>query len=270
MRVSTYSLGRFVVDGEHGLMTHSGFDDWIAQRYEELWPELFDEALLAATVQVLAELADGSAALEFGVGTGRIALPLSRAGVPVHGIDVSPAMVARLRTQAGSSAVDVTIGDFTGARVGKEFGLVYLLRNAITNLTTRGAQVNAFRNAAAHLRAGGYFVIENYVPAVRALPPGQTTRVFTATPAHLGYEEYDLAAQIAVSHHYWAIDGAIERFSSSHRYVWPSELDLMAQLAGMTRRSRWGGWQREPFTDQSPSHVSVWQTNRSSTRDAGG
>jgi SAM-dependent methyltransferase len=240
-------------------MSSSGFDAWIAQRYEVLWPELFDEALIAATVAVLAELAGTRPALEFGVGTGRIAVPLSRAGVEVHGIDLSPAMVARLRELPGGAEVAVTIGDFARARVGTQFGLVYLLRNTITNLTSQGAQIDAFRNAAAHLAPGGYFLVENYIPALRLLPPGQTTRVFTATGTHVGYEEYDIAAQIAVSHHYWTVDGTLRTFSSSHRYVWPAELDLMAQIAGMTRRERWAGWRREAFTEDSTSHVTVWQ-----------
>ncbi len=240
-------------------MSRSGFDEWVAQRYERLWPELFDEELIAATVAILRELAGSRPALEFGVGTGRIAVPLSRAGIRVHGIELSPAMAARLRAQPGGSAVVVTVGDFATARVGTDFGLVYLLRNTITNLTTQTAQVDAFRNAAHHLSSGGYFLIENYVPALRLLPPGQTTRVFTATATHLGYEDYDVAAQIAVSHHWWTVDGTTRRFSSNHRYVWPSELDLMAQLAGLTIRARWDGWHREPFTEQSSSHVTVWQ-----------
>jgi SAM-dependent methyltransferase len=244
-------------------VAESGFDEWIAQRYEALWPELFDEALIAATVSILAGLADTGPALEFGVGTGRIALPLSRAGVDVHGIELSPAMVARLRAQPGGSAVRVTIGDFATVTVGEQFRLVYLLRNTITNLTTQAAQVDAFRNAARHLSAGGYFVIENYVPALRLLPPGQTTRVFTATATHVGYEDYDVATQIAVSHHWWTVDDALRSFSSVHRYVWPSELDLMAQMAGMTMRARWAGWRRESFTEHSSSHVTVWQKRRS-------
>lgn len=240
-------------------MSQSGFDECIAQRYERLWPELFDEELIAATVAILRELAGSSPALEFGVGTGRIAVPLSRAGLRVHGIELSPAMAARLRAQPGGSAVDVTMGNFATATVGADFGLVYVLRNTITNLTRQEAQVDAFRNAAAHLSPGGYFLIENYVPALRLLPPGQTTRVFTATGSHLGYETYDLAAQIAVSRHYWSIDGTVQRFSSTHRYAWPSELDLMAIMAGMTRRARWAGWHREPFTEHSSSHVTIWQ-----------
>jgi SAM-dependent methyltransferase len=247
---------------DHGLVAESRFDEWIAERYERLWPELFDEALIAATVSVLADLADTGPALEFGIGTGRIAVPLSRAGVEVHGIDVSPATLTRLRGQPGGSAVRGTLGDFATVTVGEQFRLVYLLRNTITNLTTQAAQVDAFRNAARHLGTGGYFVIENYVPALRLLPPGQTTRVFAVTATHLGYEDYDVATQIAVSHHWWALDGALRTFSSNHRYVWPSELDLMARMAGMTMSARWGGWHREPFTEQSASHVTVWQKVR--------
>jgi len=243
-------------------MAESGFDDWIAQRYETLWPELFDDDLIGATVSILAGLADTGPALEFAVGTGRIAIPLSRGGVEVHGVELSPAMIRRLRAQPGGSAIAVTLGDLATVTIGRQFRLVYLLRNTITNLTTQAAQVEAFGNAARHLSSGGYFLIENYVPALRLLPPGQTTRVFTATATHLGYEDYDVAAQIATSHHWWTVDGAVRTFSSAHRYVWPSELDLMAKMAGMTLRGRWGGWHREPFTEQSSSHVTVWQKDQ--------
>jgi hypothetical protein len=180
--------------------------------------------------------------------------------VRVHGIELSPAMVARLHAQPGGSEIGVTIGDFATTTVGGgPFAVVYLLRNTITNLTTQDEQIHAFGNAAAHLHPGGCFVIENYIPELRRLPPGETTHVFAATPAHLGYEEYDVASQIAVSHHYWTIEGRLETFSSPHRYVWPSELDLMARLAGMSLRERWADWNRTPFTSESRSHVSVWE-----------
>jgi len=162
---------------------------------------------------------------------------------------------------AGGSALELgvgTVGDFAHTSVGRTFPLVYLLRNTITNLTTQDDQVDCFRNAAAHLEPGGLFVIENYIPALRLLPPGQTVRAFTRTPTHLGFEEYDVAAQLAVSHHYWTIDGEIRTFSSTHRYLWPAELDLMARLAGMTLRERWSDWHRTPFTGDSQSHISVW------------
>lgn len=183
------------------------FDEWVATRYERLWPELFDPAVVDPAVDFLADLARGGPALELGVGTGRIAVPLARRGVAVHGIELSEAMVARLTAQP--DAIGVTVGDFANTKVDRAFRLVYLLRNTITNLTSQGEQVDCFRNAAAHLEPGGVFVIENYIPALQRLPPGETVRVFARTPTHLGYEEYDLAAQLAVSHHYWVIDGEL-------------------------------------------------------------
>jgi SAM-dependent methyltransferase len=240
-------------------MPESHFDEWIAQRYETLWPELFEPAAVDPAVSFLAELAGSGSALELGIGTGRIALPLRRRGVPVHGIELSRAMVAELQAQPGAADIGVTVGDLGTAVVGRAFSLVYLLRNTITNLTTQDEQVGCFRNAAAHLEPGGCFVIENYIPELQRLPPGETTHVFTATPAHLGFEEYDLATQIALSHHYWVIDGELKTFSSPHRYVWPSELDLMAQLAGLTLRERWSDWNRAPFSSDSRGHISVWE-----------
>jgi SAM-dependent methyltransferase len=239
-------------------MAESRFDEWIAERYPVLWPELFDPAVVDPVVRFLADLAGDGPALELGAGTGRIALPLSRTGVRVHGIELSPAMVAQLRVQPGGPEIGVTVGDFATVTVDGAFRVVYLLRNTITNLTTQDEQVEAFRNAAAHLEPGGCLVVENYVPELQRLPPGETIHVFTATPEHFGYEEYDVAAQIAVSHHYWVIDGSLRTFSSPHRYVWPAELDLMARLAGLSLRERWADWHREPFTSQSRSHVSVW------------
>jgi SAM-dependent methyltransferase len=235
------------------------FDERIAKRYEDLWPDLFDPTVVDPAVSFLAELAGTGGALELGIGTGRIALPLSRRGVRVHGIDLSPAMVAELQVMPGADDIGVTIGDFATTAVAGTFRLAYLVRNTITNLTTQDEQVACFRNVAAHLEPGGCFVIEVYIPALQRLPPGETIHAFTVTPTHLGFEEYDVASQIAFSHHYWLIDGELETFSSPHRYVWPSELDLMAQLAGMTLRERWSDWSREPFTSESRSHVSVWE-----------
>ncbi len=240
-------------------MAETHFDDWVAERYDRLWPELFDPEVVDPCVDFLAALAGAGPALELGIGTGRIALPLHRRGVPVHGIELSPAMVAQLRTRPGADAIGVTVGDFATAALGRTFSLVYLVRNTITNLVTQDEQVDCFRNAAAHLAPGGLFVIENYVPELRRLPPGETVHVFTRTPTHLGFEEYDVAAQIAISHHYWMIDGQLRTFSSPHRYVWPAELDLMARLAGMALRERWSDWRRAPFTGESRHHVTVWQ-----------
>jgi len=239
-------------------VAETGFDDWIASRYARLWPELYDAAVLDPTVELLADLAGSGPVLEFGVGTGRVAVPLSQRGIRVHGIERSPAMAAELGQSAGAQHVGVTMGDFATTNVGQTFSLVYLLRNTITNLTTQAEQVDAFGNAAAHLQPGGCFLIENYIPALQRLPPGETRRVFAATADHIGFEEYDLAAQIAVSHHHWAIDGELTSFSSVHRYLWPSELDLMACLAGLTLRARWSDWHRAPFTSDSQAHISVW------------
>jgi SAM-dependent methyltransferase len=240
------------------VVAETHFDERIAALYERLWPETHAPEVVEPAVRFLAELAGTGAALELGVGTGRLALPLSRRGVPVHGIELSPAMIAELRTKPGADAIDVTLGDFATARVEGRFTVAYLVRNTITNLTTQDEQVACFRNVAAHLEPGGSFVVEVYVPELRRLPPGERLHLFAATPTHVGYEEYDVATQIAWSHHSWTLDGALETFSSPHRYVWPSELDLMARLAGLTLRERWSDWDRQPFTGDSRSHVSVW------------
>jgi hypothetical protein len=168
-------------------------------------------------------------------------------------------MVRRLRAQPGGADLAVTIGDFATTSVGGGFSLVYLLRNTITNLTTQDEQVACFGNAAAHLAPGGHFLIENYIPQLQRLPPGETVRVFAAEPDHLAFEDYDLTAQIAVSTHYWVIDGELRRLSSPHRYVWPQELDLMARIAGLTLHHRWSDWHHNAFTSDSPSHISVWR-----------
>jgi SAM-dependent methyltransferase len=241
-------------------MPESRFDEWIAERYEALWPELFEPSVLEPAVEFLASLVATGAALEFGIGTGRVALPLSQRGIRVRGIELSPAMVEQLRTRLGTSDIGLTVGDFATTRVNGRFTLVYLLRNTITNLTSQHEQVEAFRNAARHLVPGGRFVIENYLPELRRLPPGETTYLFSATPTHVGYEQYDVANQLAVSHHQWVIDSDLKQFASHHRYVWPAELDLMAHIAGLTLQERWANWNREAFTSESRSHISVWGT----------
>lgn len=240
-------------------MPKNYFDERIAKVYDTRWAELFDPAVVEPAVSFLAELAGTGPVLELGIGTGRIAIPLSKRGVRVHGIELSPAMVEQLRAKPGADRIAVTIGDFATTRVDGSFTLAYLVRNTITNLTSQGEQLECFRNVAAHLEPGGCFVIEVYIPELRRLPPGETIHAFSVTPTHLGFEEYDFATQIAYSHHYWVADGRLETFSAPFRYVWPSELDLMARLAGMTLRERWSGWTREPFASESRSHVSVWE-----------
>ena len=179
-------------------------------------------------------------------------MPLRERGVPVSGIDLSPEMVAELRAKPGAEDVDVTIGDMATTRVAGVFSLAYLVANSLANLTTQDAQVACFENAAHHLEPGGRFVIELYIPELRRLPPGETIHPFTVTPTHLGFEEYDVARQIAYSHHYWIEEGRLETFSAPFRYVWPAELDLMARIAGMTLEERWGGWEAGAVHEREP------------------
>jgi SAM-dependent methyltransferase len=242
------------------------FDDRVAATYDETTAELFDPAVVEPTVDYLAELAGTGRALELGIGTGRIALPLAARGVEVHGIELSRAMTARLREKPGGEGIGVTIGDFATAKVDGRTGtfrLVYLLRNTIMNLTTQAAQLACFRNAAAHLEPGGCFVIEVVVPGLQRLPPGETFQVFHVSNTHWGIDEYDVADQGLISHHLRIIDGRLDRLSIPFRYAWPAELDLMAQMAGMRLRDRWAGWKREPFTSESREHISVWEKTTS-------
>ena len=238
-------------------MTRNYFGEDVAARYDHGAGPEFDPEVIDLTVDVLAELAGDGAALEFAVGTGRIALPLAARGVPVSGIEFSTAMAERLRAKGGAQRINVTIGDMATTRVEGRFRLVYLVYNTIGNLTTQDQQVACFANAAAHLEPGGCFVIEVGVPDLRRLPPGEDARVFSHAPGYVGYDRYiDLVAQQAMSHHFTA-GGSEDR--TPFRYVWPSELDLMAKLAGLSLRDRWSGWDRTPFTGESESHVSVWE-----------
>jgi SAM-dependent methyltransferase len=234
------------------------FGEAVAARYDTMHAYLEQAEVVDPALDFLVGLAAGGAALEFGVGTGRLALPLSRRGVRVHGIDLSPEMVARLQAKPGAEHVGLTIGDFAATRVDGTFRVVYLVRNTIMNLTTQDEQVACFCNAAAHLEPGGHFVIEVLVPGLQRLPPGERFQPFAVTPNHLGFDEIDVATQHLVSHHYWEFDGRTEKFAAPFRYVWPSELDLMARLAGMTLQARWSSWTRDPFTNDSREHISVW------------
>jgi SAM-dependent methyltransferase len=241
-------------------MQHDGyFDERVAASYDRPDGEEFDRAVIETIVDCLVEHAGAGRALELGIGTGRIALPLAQRGVPVHGIDLSRAMVARLRAKAGGNNIGVTIGDFATTEVDGSFSLAYLVFNTIMNLTTQAAQVACFRNVAAHLAPGGCFIIEVGIPSLQRLPPGETYRAYHVGETRWDIDEFDVATQGLISHHFAMVDGRLERHSIPFRYVWPSELDLMAQLAGMSLRERWAGWKREPFTSDSRKHVSVWQ-----------
>jgi SAM-dependent methyltransferase len=232
----------------------------IAEAYDKTYAAQAHPSVLNPMLDLLCELAAGGRALEFAVGTGRVALALSDRGVPVHGIELSPHMVEQLRAKPGADAVPVTIGDMTTAHVPGGFRLVYLVANTIMNVTTQEEQVAVFANAAGHLVSGGVFVVEVIVPQLRRVPPGATARVFAMDADHVGIETFDdTVAQIAWSHHWIEVEERLVRHSAPYRYVWPSELDLMARIAGLRRLSRWAGWIKEPFTSDSTRQVVVYQ-----------
>lgn len=240
-------------------MREDFFDEQVAAHYDESTAKMFTPEAVQPVVDFLAELAGSGPVLELGIGTGRIALPLSRRGLEVHGIDLSPAMVARMRSKPGGDRIPVTIGDFATASAGLEaFSLAYLIFNTIENLTTQDEQVECFRNVAAQLQPGGCFVIEVNLPDLQRLPFGETFRPFTVTPTKLGFDEYDVVNQGLISHHYQVEDRRSEVVSMPFRYVWPAELDLMARIAGMRLRERCSDWDRTPFTKTSTKHISVW------------
>ncbi len=235
-------------------------DPVVAAAYDQGHAAQFTAGAVSAAVDLLSGLAGDRPAVEFAVGTGRLALPLAENGVAVLGIDQSEPMVAELRQKPGAERVAVTVGDMTTTQVCTDAGLVYLVFNTITNLKTQASQVACFRNAAAHLAPGGRFLVENGIPELHRLPPGETIRPFDVSPNHLGFDEYvDLVNQISVSHHYHVDGDRVRTSSPSFRYVWPSELDLMAELAGLEFESRWADWNRSPFSGDSTSHVSIWR-----------
>jgi SAM-dependent methyltransferase len=235
------------------------FDERVAARYDESAADMFDPAVVDPVVDFLVELAGSGRALELGIGTGRIALPLAERGVTVHGIELSTAMASRLRVKPGGEDIGVTIGDFATTTAEGTFSVAYLVFNTIMNLTTQAAQVACFRNVAEHLEPGGCFVIEVGVPGLQRLPPGETIHAFHVSENRWGFDEFDVANQGLTSHHFEIVDGRAERLSVPFRYAWPAELDLMAELAGMRLRERWSGWRWEPFTSDSRKHVSVWE-----------
>jgi SAM-dependent methyltransferase len=241
----------------------NSFGEEIAARYDG--GRMFALDVLGPTVNLLAELAGDGEALEFAIGTGRVALRLADRGVPVSGIELSTAMADRLLAKDRANRIKVAIGDMATTRVEGCFRLVYLVYNTIGNLLTQDQQVACFANAARHLEPGGYFLIEVGVPDLRRLPPGEDARVFSHAPGYVGYDRYtDLVAQRAVSHHFAANPTGITETRTPFRYVWPSELDLMAKLAGLSFAHRWADWDRSPFNDDSTSHVSVWQRPQAS------
>jgi len=235
------------------------FGERVAARYDESSADHFEPSVVEPAVEVLAGLAGDGRALELGIGTGRIALPLAARGVAVHGIDLSRAMVARLRAKPGGGAIEVTIGNFASTRVDGTFRVAYLVFNTIMNLTTQAEQVACFRNVAAQLEPGGCFVIEVAIPELRRLPPGQQIVPFHVSPTGWAFDVYDVSTQLMSSNYVEVVEGRGEYRSIPFRYVWPAELDLMAQLAGLRLRERWADWRRQPFTSESSQHVSIWE-----------
>jgi hypothetical protein len=230
-----------------------------AETYDECCPEMFAPDVLGPTVELLAGLAGDGRALEFAIGTGRVAVALQQRGVPVSGIELSPDMAAQLRAKLDAADIDVVVGDMATTKVDGTFRLVYLVYNTAMNLTTQDEQVACFANAASHLEQGGSFVIEVMVPQLQRLPAGETLRPFLVGKDRVGFDEYDVVTQRLVSHHHVFSKDTVGTWSMPARYVWPSELDLMARLAGMTLQERWADWSRAPFTADSRSHVSVYR-----------
>jgi SAM-dependent methyltransferase len=251
----------------HGLPNDDGFfGERVAATYDDSLAEMFDPKAVDPAVDFLVELAGTGGALELGIGTGRIAIPLAERGVRVHGIDLSRAMVSVLRRKAAGMDIPVTIGDFATTSVEGTFSVAYLVFNTIQNLTSQAAQVACFRNVSEHLEPGGMFVVEVGVPSIRLLPHGECMRALYLSDSRWGFDEFDVANQGLVSHHFAIVDGSLERDSIPFRYVWPAELDLMAAIAGMELRERWSDWTRQPFTSESRKHVSAWQKTRDPLR----
>jgi SAM-dependent methyltransferase len=234
------------------------FNESVASTYDDD-KAMSDPKVVGPIADLLAELAGGGRVLEFAIGTGRLALALAQRGVSVEGIELSRSMVERLRAKEGGTQIPVTIGDMSTTRAGGEFSLVYLVFNTINNLTSQEAQIACFRNAAEHLKPGGCFLIEVGVPPLQRLSKGETLLAFDRSDTHWGIDEFDVVTQTFTSHHVRMRGQRLERLSVPFRYVWPAELDLMARLAGLRLKERWCGWQREPFTRLSDSHVSVWE-----------
>jgi SAM-dependent methyltransferase len=236
------------------------WDKAVAEAYDTPGTGMFDPGLLRQTVDRLADLAVGGRTLEFAIGTGRVAVPLAQRGIPIAGIELAPPMIVELRKKADEATIPVVIGDMTTATVPGRFSLVFLVFNGISNVLTQSEQIACLRNAAKHLQPGGRFIIELWVPDLRRLPPGSMATVFTAEPNYIGLDTVDTLNQIVVSHHFRFGEGSeATLFRSPHRYVWPAELDLMAQLAGFTLESRHADWIGSPFTAESRSHISVYK-----------
>jgi len=238
------------------------FGSEVAEAYDDPDDPMFSSEVLGPTVDLLAGLAGDGGALELAIGTGRVAIPLAHRGTRVEGVDLSAAMIEQMRRKPGGESIPAVVGDMTTVRLGRTFSLVYLVYNTISNVTSQDGQVAVFETASAHLKDGGYFVIEVGVPDLQRLPRGDRFRPFNVSEEHLGIDEYDVVAQRLVSHHYQrrgSEEAGLTLRSIPFRYAWPAELDLMARIAGLRLRSRWEDWERRPFNALSEKHVSVWE-----------
>ena len=237
-------------------------DEQIARTYDDSSRDMYEPSLLGPTVDLLAGLAEGGSrsALELGIGTGRVALPLAERGLRVAGVDLSEPMLRELRSKPGAAAIDVTVGSFRTVELGRQFRLVFGIYNVFTTFTTQDEQVEAFTNAAAHVEPGGYLVAECWIPDLQRLAPGDSLRPIQVTPTHLGFDEYDLAGQRCTSHHVLLDDErVVARGASHHRWLWPSELDLMARIAGLVHHDRLATWTGDPFTSDSRNAISIYR-----------
>jgi SAM-dependent methyltransferase len=261
-RLSRWTENGWLIDATIGkgapMTTSDLWDAETAERYDETSAFMFAPDVLDPAVSFLSELAADGPALEFAIGTGRVAIPLLEHGVSVSGIELSQPMVDQLHRKRAD--LPVVVGDMASCVIPGQFSLVYLVWNSIGNLRTQAEQVACFRNAARHLAPGGRFVLELGVPAMRRLPPGQTAVPFHVGKRHVGLDTYDLATQQGTSHHFERhADGSVTYGVSNFRYIWPAECDLMAQLAGLELESRAADWVGTPFTNDSDNHVSVWR-----------
>lgn len=240
-------------------MSNDGyFDERVANTYDQDHGGT-DPSVIEKTVDCLFDLSSGGSTLEFAIGTGRVALPLAERGVSVKGIELSTAMAKKLREKENGTPIEVVIGDMTSMQVSGEFSLVFLVFNTIDNLTTQRSQIACFQNAARHLGPQGRFLIETILPPIQKIPFGEKRLAFASSSDHFGIDEFDVASQTYTSNHVWMKDERYEYQSIPFRYAWPSELDLMANIAGMELEHRWSDWDREPFDRMSTKHISVWK-----------
>lgn len=239
------------------------YDETDAEQYDDDNASVSTPEALDPMLNVLVDLAGTGRVLEFASGTGRVTVPLSRGGVDVAGIELSPHMTTKLHEKISAERVPVVVGDMATATApdAGDYSLVFLVFNTISNLRTQAEQVECFRNAARHLRPGGRFLIELWVPQLQRMAPGmQLAPMHFEDNGHLVFDTYDLATQECTSHHYRPqADGSARYGMGRFRYIWPPECDLMAQVAGLEFESRWAGWDRSPFSSSDPSHVSVWR-----------